>query len=325
MSRYRKVALATLGFTLFVILWGAFVRITGSGAGCGSHWPTCNGDVVPRSAGVATLIEYTHRVTSFASLVLVVWQAVEAFRSFPTGHAARRAAIWTVVFMLTEALVGAGLVLFEMVAQNKSVARGYWVGVHLTNTFLLVGAMALANWAGMPARREAPGTADAPARGVDAWPRERLVAVFGAAVVAVLAVGITGAIAALGDTLFPAKSLAEGLSEDVSKHAHLFVRLRGLHPFVAALSSVLVLVIAGAFARSARGRVRRLASLLGGAVVAQVSLGIVNLLLLAPAMMQLLHLLAADFVWISLVVLGATVMEGARASASGVLHPATTR
>ncbi len=326
MSRYRKIAIAALGFTLFVILWGAFVRITGSGAGCGSHWPTCNGDVIPRSPGNATLVEFTHRITSFASLVFIVWQLVEARRAFPAGHTARKAAAWSVFFIVTEALVGAGLVLFEMVAQNKSVARGYWVGVHLTNTFLLVAAMALSNWAAWPQKPEAgSATHDKPLSGVDTWSRERLRLTFGLAGVGVLVVGITGAIAALGDTLFPVKSLAEGLSQDVSRHAHIFVQLRGLHPFAAATVGVCLIVLAGAFARSADLRVQRVASWLGLAVIAQMGLGVLNLVLLAPAAMQLLHLLAADVVWITLVVLAASVVFRSRATSSELLQPAHSR
>jgi heme A synthase len=322
MTLYRKVALATLAFTLFVILWGAYVRISGSGAGCGSHWPTCNGDVIPRSPGQKTVVEFTHRVTSFASLVLVVWQLVLALRTFPAGHAARRAAAASLFFMLTEALVGAGLVLFEMVAQNKSVARGYWVGVHLTNTFLLVASIALANWAGLERADEPPPTTEL--AGVDGLGRDRLRVLFAAAATAVLVVGVTGAIAALGDTLFPAKSLAEGLSEDVSKHAHVFVQLRGLHPFAAAITAVVVLTIAGAFARSALPSVRRMATWLGIAVVVQMAVGIANLLSLAPASLQLLHLLAADGVWIALCLLAATALTHARSVEPSVMKPAAT-
>ena len=64
MSRFSRYAWGVLGANLLVILWGAWVRITGSGAGCGEHWPDCNGQVVPRDPGVETLIEFTHRATS---------------------------------------------------------------------------------------------------------------------------------------------------------------------------------------------------------------------------------------------------------------------
>ncbi|HYG64390.1 MAG TPA: COX15/CtaA family protein, partial [Thermoanaerobaculia bacterium] len=143
MDRFARYSWFTLAYTIAVILWGAAVRATGSGAGCGSHWPLCNGEVVPRAPGVETLIEFSHRVTSGLALLFVVGLAVAAFRSRPRGHSARRAALWSLFFMLTEAAVGAGLVLFEMVADNQSMARALWMGAHLINTFFLVAAMTL--------------------------------------------------------------------------------------------------------------------------------------------------------------------------------------
>src|SRR5215210_628478 len=143
MDRFARYSWTTLAFTLAVILWGATVRATGSGAGCGSHWPLCNGEVVPRSPRIETVIELTHRVTSGIALLLVIGLVVLAFRWRPRGHAARKAAGWTLFFMLTEAAVGAGLVLFELVADNQSIARALFMATHLINTFFLLGAMTL--------------------------------------------------------------------------------------------------------------------------------------------------------------------------------------
>lgn len=327
MHRFRKIALAALGFTLLVILWGAFVRITGSGAGCGNHWPMCNGDVLPRSPATATVVEFVHRVTSFCSLVFVVWQLVEAFRTLPSGHPARTAASASAMFMVSEILLGAGLVLFEMVAHNKSVARGYWVGAHLTNTFLLIGAMTAAVWASpaSPHPEAVTGETGVPSS-VDSRARSRLWLLFGAALVGVLVVGVTGAIAALGDTLFPASSLSEGLALDVSKHAHVFLRLRALHPFAAATMGIFLLGLAGSFVRSDEKSVRKSAELLGGAVVLQIVIGITNLLLLAPTVLQLMHLFAADLVWMALVTLTLSSLRSAeRSRVSQAAQPVHSR
>ena len=138
---YARFAWATLTFTLFVILWGAFVRATGSGAGCGSHWPLCNGEVVPHSPAWSTVIEFGHRLTSGLSLLLVIGLWWGGRSRYPERAPARRAAGWSLFFMVTEALIGAGLVLFEYVADDARVARGFWVAGHLVNTFLLVAAM----------------------------------------------------------------------------------------------------------------------------------------------------------------------------------------
>ncbi len=295
-TRFRNFSWIALGLTLAVILGGGFVRATGSGAGCGSHWPLCNGEVVPLSGNVKTLIEYSHRITSGVVMVLSVIQFVWARRIFARGHRTRRAAAFSLFFMMTEALVGAGLVIFEYVADDASFARAIWMGAHLLNTFLLVGAMTItAHWAqhDKPLRmRERSGTSLALA----------------IAYLSLLAVGMTGAIAALGDTLFPAKSLAEGLAHDFSPTAHFLVRLRVLHPLLALGSAAYLLVIAHLFAQ--RGKVmRRSAQLLQGSVLVQVAAGFVNLLLLAPISMQMVHLLLADLVWIALVLFGLTALE----------------
>ena len=143
-KRFSTFAWGVLGFNVLVIIWGAFVRATGSGAGCGSHWPLCNGELVPRAPQVETLIEFSHRITSGIALLGVVALLIWAMRSFPRGHHVRKAAGASMFFMVTEALVGAGLVPFEYVAHNVSIARAYWMAGHLTNTFLLLAALTLA-------------------------------------------------------------------------------------------------------------------------------------------------------------------------------------
>lgn len=306
-GRFRTVAWATLAVTLAVILWGAYVRATGAGAGCGSHWPTCNGDVIPRAPSVKTLIEFTHRITSGIAFLLTLVQLVWAFRAFPRRHAVRFAAVASMFFMVTEAAVGAGIVLFERVAGDTSIARGYWMSAHLINTFLLVASMTLtALWAsGGPLPRR--GSAGAPTY-----------VLFGGLLGALL-VGVTGAIAALGDTLFPAKTLSEGLAADLSQTAHAFVELRVYHPIVAGVVAAYLLFATG-FVASQRARLREPARVLSVLVILQIGAGFLNLFLLAPVWMQLVHLLLADLVWMALVVLTAwSLGEAPEATSSDVL------
>ncbi|HYH97765.1 COX15/CtaA family protein, partial [Hyalangium sp.] len=186
--RFQVFSAAVLAYTLAVVLWGAFVRATGSGAGCGDHWPKCNGDVIPRAPTVATLVEYTHRLTSGLALVLAVVLCVWGLRAHAKRHPVRRAAVLQLVFMLTEAAIGAGLVLFQYVAHDQSMGRAFWMAAHLLNTFLLVGAQALTMWF-------AAGRSRMVLRG-----QGLAGALVGAAVVALTLLGVTGAIAALGDT-----------------------------------------------------------------------------------------------------------------------------
>ncbi len=288
-AHFRRLSWGTLAFIVFVILWGAVVRATGSGAGCGSHWPTCNGEVVPYSPSVETLIELIHRVTSGLSALLVAAQLFFAVRLYERRHRVRRAAGWSLAFMGIEVLIGAGIVLLRYVADNPSMARAGWMAVHLVNTFLLVGASTLtahfaSGGAGFRVRATSSG----------------LLAV--ASVVGMMLVGMSGAVAALGDTLFPAADLGSALAADLSPAAHVLVRLRIVHPFVAVGVAFLVLVTR--FVLASRGDGNPALGGWGAAVralvVVQMAAGLLNLVLLAPVWMQVVHLLLADLLWIAL-------------------------
>src|SRR5260370_28805435 len=113
--KFTRAAWGVLAWNFVVVLWGAYVRASGSGAGCGSHWPLCNGEVVPRAPGIATIIEFTHRATSGVALIATIGLAVWSFFLFPRKHRVRRMAILGAIFLIVEALLGAGLVLFEYV------------------------------------------------------------------------------------------------------------------------------------------------------------------------------------------------------------------
>ena len=297
MTSLARFAWLTLGWNVAVILWGAFVRATGSGAGCGAHWPLCNGEVVPHAPMVATMVEFTHRLTSGVALVLVFVLAAWVFRERPKGHPARPAAAASVVLILVEAAVGAALVLFGLVAENESVARALFMAGHLANTFMLLAALALtAHWCGT----NAPLRRDALRR--DGW-------VFALAFLLLLVVGKSGAVAALGDTLYPAQSLLAGLAQDLSPTASILVRLRILHPLLAAAGTLAVAFAAARVLRSTVATsVRPWAWTAALLAIVQFGAGLLNLVLLAPVWMQIVHLLLADAVWITLVLLAARAL-----------------
>ncbi|MBP1642498.1 MAG: cytochrome oxidase assembly, partial [Acidobacteria bacterium] len=145
-ARLARLAWAVLALNLLVILWGALVRATGSGAGCGSHWPLCDGEVVPRAASVEKAIEFTHRATSGLALLAVAALLVAVRRALAPGHPARRAAAWSLAIILVEAALGAGLVKLGLVADDDSPARAVVMSVHLVNTLFLLAALALTAW-----------------------------------------------------------------------------------------------------------------------------------------------------------------------------------
>ena len=294
LSRFARYAWGVLAVNLMVILWGAYVRATGSGAGCGNNWPLCDGEVIPRSPQMETLIEFTHRVSSGLALLMVVGLLIWARRAYPRGHRVRKAAAWSMALMITEALIGAGLVLFELVAENASIARALAMAAHLVNTFLLLAALTMTAW-------WASGGAPIRLTGQRGASGALLLGMAG-----VLVLGMSGAVTALGDTLFPARSLAEGFRQDLSPTAHLLIRLRVFHPLIAVLVGVYLILMAGWVGWRSRTRaVRWLARALVTLFLIQLGAGVINLLLLAPVWMQLVHLFLADLIWITLVLLTA--------------------
>jgi heme A synthase len=312
MSRLARFAWAVLSGNVLVILWGAFVRATGSGAGCGGHWPTCNGEVIPRAPATATLIELSHRASSGLAFFLVLGLGGLVLYRTPREHPARVAAVLAMALMLTEVLIGAAIVLLGHVALDPSIVHGVFTELHAGNTFFLLAALTLTAHFLSGERPPEQTTAAPPALSLAppaSWrlsPRLPLAQAF-------LAIAFTvgsGAIAALGDTLFPARTLGEGLAADVSPGAHLFLHLRTLHPLFALVAFVVVLSACSSI-RGLDGVSPRCRSLAGWAMVAtcaQMALGLLNLWLLVPIATQMLHLLLADVLFVLLVLTAANAL-----------------
>ena len=278
-----------LGFNILVILWGALVRASRSGEGCGDHWPLCNGTVIPHAAQIATLIEFTHRITTAIAFLSVVVMAVWAFRRY------RQELVWPAAaaslgLIISEALLGAGLVLFKFVGTDVSVGRVIYLSAHLINTLLMLAAMALTAWW---ASRNAP----VQLRNVE-------IRAVGPVILCAVGIAVTGVVTALSDTLYPVSSLRAGFEADFAVASPWLVKLRIWHPVIAILAGAYIVIsisrIEGA------PRLRQMAMALVGMELAA---GMVNLFLLAPVWMQLIHLLLADLLWIVLVLVSAVVLE----------------
>jgi len=300
MPPLARFAWGVLVYDVAVVDWGAYVRATGSGAGCGRHWPMCNGEILLRAPRVETLIELSHRITSGGAFFLTVALALWALRSFPRGHRVRRSASVSVALMATEALIGAGLVLLELVAHDASMKRALGMSLHLINTFLLLGSTALTAWwasGGGAARLRRQGA---------------LVLALGLPLLAMIVVGTSGAVTALGDTLFPAASVADGLAQDFSPSAPLFVKLRTVHPILAISTAVAVIFATGLVRALRPTRAVAISSKAAAVlVVTQVTAGLLDVALRAPVAMQLIHLALADLVWVALVLTAAAALAEA--------------
>ncbi len=305
---FGKVSLAVTIATVFVVLFGAVVRITGSGAGCGQHWPSCNGEIAHLPRSIETWIELGHRTTSGLDFLAVVALMFLARARFPARHAARVTATLALALIIVEVLVGARLVLLNLVGSNLSFARVLIMPMHLVTTSLLLGALAATSYFGSDYRGQLVVERLAPARarlrGAFSWTL--------AAATLLLLVSITGAITALGDTAYPVQGATtlEHIQADHVPGAHFLGRMRGVHPLLALLG-VAGLWAAAARARAAtRARSVQLLSLglyVGGATA--LGLGLANIGLGAPGYLQVAHLLMACLLWMSVVVLAAVLWD----------------
>lgn len=302
-SWLQKFAWGLVVYLVAVILFGAWVRITHSGAGCGEHWPTCHGEIIPFEPSTETLIEYTHRLTSglcgIFAIILVVW----ASRVYRWGRVTK-GAVTVLALTIFEGLIGAGLVLAELVNNDDSVARAVVISLHLVNTLILMGAAALTAWwaGGEPA--------------FELSRRTRLRPWLFLAMALMIVTSMTGAVTALGDTLFPVDpTLGDGLlariRDDLSPANHFLVRLRIVHPFVAVVAAAVIFGVSGIVRYSSEDQTaRRLAVGLAATVGLQTILGVVNVALHAPGWMQLAHLATAQVLWVFLVLILARVQTG---------------
>lgn len=317
LSRFAKLAWAVVAANLFVIVWGAYVRASFSGDGCGDHWPLCNGEFIPATGIYKTFVEFTHRLTSGAALLLVVWLVVRARRVFPKGHRVRRGAAWTLAFILVEALIGAALVKYGLVVRNDSAARAVVMAGHLVNTFLLLAAATLTAWWAL-------GGAGVRLRG-----QGKVGALFAAGLAGALLLAVSGAVTALGDTLFRAGTHGEVWRQSFAPAAHFLERLRAFHPAIAVVVGCYTVMISSYTANFLRPGplVRKFGNYQTALFLAQVAVGISNVLLHAPVWLQLVHLALADLYWMALVLTASAALsdeteEGA-AAGRPALRPVT--
>lgn len=289
------LALGALGFCLIVILWGAWVRISGSGNGCGEHWPLCQNQVIPNGAGYATWVELAHRLSSglFGLLIVILFFVTRKSKSVGV----RRLGLAALILTLVEALIGAKLVLAGLVGDNSSLLRSTVMVVHTLSSFSLTGVLgALWAWDKLKTRIEnpklSPFKVNASAVG---W------------LLMFIAVLVTGAKAALSGTLFPSASLLEGLRADFSSTSHWLVQIRILHPIAATLFIVSASI---AFIKRIDQRLTPLAL---AVLICQFAIGAATLLSLSPIWLKLTHLAFAHTFWIVIILWSLSSRENQRA------------
>lgn len=296
LDRFAKFAWVILAYNIVVILWGVFLRASKSGDGCGQHWLTCNGEVVPSAPELKTVIEFSHRITTSLAgifiVALVIWAICRWYvRRGEQDIRVLKMAVGSFVFVVIEGALGAGLVLTGNTAENLTPERPVWMAAHLINTFILLALITLT-------ARYASGM-----RKLNFRIEPKYLVAVAIGVLAVFIVGISGSIAALSNMIFPSGTLAEGLAKDFSPTSNMLVRLRLLHPVTAILTSVFLIFLTGWLAKERANdkKVTRWSNILAILVLTQLAFGSATLLMLAPIVMQLGHLFFADAIWISYV------------------------
>jgi heme a synthase len=301
---FARFAWFVLGYNVLVILWGVFLRASKSGDGCGQHWLTCQGEVVPSAPQLKTVIEFSHRVTSsldgLVVIALAAWAIWLWYKSRTESNSrVMKMAVASLLFVIIEGLLGAGLVLTGNTAETLTPERPFWMAAHLVNTLVLLALLTLtAYFAGGGKRLNFR------------VPTKYLLIIL-AGVMLIFLVGITGSIAALSSMIFPSATIAEGIAKDFSPTSNMLVRLRLLHPILSIGTSVALIFIAGWLRKESENerKVVKWSNILSIVVLVQVAFGAATLLMLAPIVMQLGHLFLADAIWISYVLLGANFLS----------------
>ncbi|MEO7673252.1 MAG: COX15/CtaA family protein [Pyrinomonadaceae bacterium] len=298
MSAFARFAWFVLAYNIVVILWGVFLRASKSGDGCGQHWLTCHGEVVPSAPELKTVIEFSHRITSALDGLIVIALLVWAFRLWYVNRSAAHSYILKMaagafVFVLIEGALGAGLVLTGNTAETLTPARPFWMAAHLVNTLVLLSLLTVTAWSASSERRIALGRESKHLR----WIAVGAILIF--------LVGISGSVAALSSMIFPSGTIAEGITKDFSPTSHILLRVRPFHPIIAVTAAAFLIFWAGWLKANAPGSksLVKWANILSTLVAVQIAFGALTLLTLAPILMQLGHLLLADAIWIAFVLL----------------------
>ena len=274
----NKLSLSGLVVSVFSIIAGAIVRATGSGDGCGSSWPTCNGEIIPKLNTPSELIEFSHRSISGILLIITLIIFVKSFND--EVPILQKRIIWFLTFFVVlEALIGAVIVVYEWGGLNSSTPRIVAVPLHLINTFGLLGTYTLLFHL----------TKNSKTSLINFFDRGFKIGLF-----LFLLSGATGSIAALADALFPSESFLSGLAEDFDSKSQILTRLRILHPLSASALSVYLYSEANRLQSEYKVITKNIKLL----ILLGVLLGVLNVVSNIILPLSILHLLIADLLWI---------------------------
>jgi len=153
MTRFRRLAWAAAASTYLLIVLGAIVRITGSGLGCGDHWPLCNGHLFPPLDDIGTVIEWSHRLV--AALVSILVAALAGYASWLRTGA--RSTERDVPGQMAYVALGLLVLQIALGAITVKLELPPWsVVLHLGTAMLLLATLLIAATGRVRAQRAAP-------------------------------------------------------------------------------------------------------------------------------------------------------------------------
>ncbi len=298
LSKFAKFTWFVLAYNIIVVIWGVFLRASKSGDGCGQYWLTCHNEVIPTAPQLKTIIEFSHRLMSGLDFLIVLGLMIWVLSKHAKGEQIRKFAVISFIFIITEALIGAGLVLTGNTAEANTAARPFWAIGHLLNTFILIASLSLTAWLASGGNEFSLKN-----KGKYVW-------ILALGIVGFIFIGASGSLAALSSMLYETKTLTEGLQQDFAGSSPLLLRLRISHPILSILVGISIAFLAGWLKTKAEGNlwVQRFSNILTILVLVQLCFGALTLFMLAPILMQLGHLLLADLMWISFVLMWAAFL-----------------
>jgi protoheme IX farnesyltransferase len=283
----RRLAWTGASLALGLIVLGGVVRITGSGMGCGDHWPRCDGRWFP-PLDLPTLIEIGHRWAAALVSLFVFAVALVGWRGHRSEPALRNPATLAAVLLVVQVLLGAATV--------KLVLPPWLVIIHLANAMLLLATLMVvglrAGAAEEPAASRVEPRHDAHALVLATAALGFVVILFGAQV-ANFHAGLMclGFPLCDGGLLPPTSSLGA---------------LHWTHRVLAFTFLGLTLVLVSRVSRRSDAAGRKLrgsAGLVLATTVAQIGVAAAMVLHLLPPALRVLHLLVGTLVWAALVLL----------------------
>jgi heme A synthase len=291
-QRFAVYTWGVLFYTIGVVLLTAYVQ-----AVCHSNGLLCHLTAPISPVANLSLLEWAYHISAAGALLLTGALLVWSRRVYERGAAVRRVAWLAMGFAILDVLTGARAMQVAQMDTYVSTTHMLWMLLDLSTTLLLVANLALCAW-------WAAGNAIMQTR-----PDGLISIAMGSVFVLLLLVSASGSIATPDSARFATVTVAASLQADVHTMFQVLNRMGDLHPVLAMLMSIYVAGVAWLmYHHTQTSTTRRLAVLVTVFIILEIVVGVLNLTLLTPIALQLLHLLLHTLLWITLTLLASEAL-----------------